>query len=60
MKNVQGGYIFLIIFKKLLFLDLMENRLLNIWKSLSVPDENVRKRTELFYSSTTVIGKGLS
>ena len=26
------------------FLDLMENRLLNIWKSLSVPDENVGKR----------------
>ena len=40
MKNVQGGYIFLIIFKTLFLLDLVKNRFLNIWKSLSVPDKN--------------------
>ena len=34
--------------KKISLFDLMENRLLNIWKSLPVPDENVGKTTELF------------
>ena len=45
-------------FKNIYFLDLMENRLLNIWKSLSVPDENVGKTTELFDISTIVYGQG--
>ena len=41
-----------------IFLDLMESRLLDIWKNLSVPDENVGKRTELFDISTVVYGQG--
>ena len=45
-------------FKNIYFLDLMENRLLNIWKSLSVPDENGGKTTELFDISTIVYGQG--
>ena len=53
----QGGYICIIILKTF-FLDLMENRLLNIWKSLSVSDENVGKTTELFDISTIVYGQG--
>ena len=53
----QGGYICMIILKTFFFLDLMENRLLNIW-NLSVPDENVVKTTELFDISTIVYGQG--
>ena len=45
-------------FKNIYFLDLMENRLLNIRKSLSVPDENGGKTTELFDISTIVYGQG--
>ena len=45
-------------FKNIYFLDLMENCLLNIWKSLSVPDENVGETTELFDISTIVYGQG--
>lgn len=51
------GYICMIILKTF-FLDLMESRLLDIWKNLSAPDENVGKRTELFDISSIVYGQG--
>ena len=54
----QSRRMYLYDYFKNFFLDLMENRLPNIWKSLSVPDENVRKRTELFDISAIVYGQG--
>ena len=54
----QSRRIYLYDYFKNTFFYLMENRLLNIWKSLPFPDENVGKRTELFNISTTVYGQG--
>ena len=54
----QSRRMYLYDYFKNFFLDLMENRLPNVWKSLSVPDENVGKRTELFDISAIVYGQG--